>query len=72
MKRTNVNIYMWDAIVTIPLQMEFLQKELENMDTKNQLPREENETNLVQPIKGGETSKKNKASPLLCFLDCRR
>ena len=39
MKRTNVNISMWDVVSTIPLQKELSQKELENIKANDQLPR---------------------------------
>ncbi len=54
---------MWDFFATIPLHKEMLQKELENIEAKDQLPREENATRLVQPIKGGEKSRKIRHPP---------
>ena len=45
-----------------------LHKELENIEAKDQLPREENATRLIQPIKGGETSKKVRPPPFYVSL----
>ena len=49
MKKTNVNIPMWDVVATIPMQRRLLQKELESIEPKNQPSREESTTSLIQP-----------------------
>ena len=46
-KRTNVNISIWDVVATIPSHKKLLQQELESIEVKNQPPREENVTSLV-------------------------
>jgi hypothetical protein len=58
MKKTNVNISMWDAIATIPIQRRLLQQELERIEPKDQPSNMESATRLVQPVGGEETSKK--------------
>ena len=49
MRKTNVNISMWDDVATIPMQKRLLQQELESIEPKDQPPNMESATSLVQP-----------------------
>ena len=51
MKKTNVNISIWDVVATIPSQKKLLKQELESIEMKDQPPREGSATRLVQLIK---------------------
>ena len=68
MKKTNVNISMWDAIATIPMQKRLLQQELESIEPKDQPLSMESATSLVQPSRGEETSKKVRPPPFYVSL----
>ena len=71
MRKTNVNISMWDAMATIPSQKRLLQQELESIELIDQMPNMENAVSLVQPSKEVETSKKVRPLPFY-VSDCRR
>ncbi len=58
MKKTNMNISMWDAVANIPVQKRLLQQELESIELKDLLPSMESAMSFVQPSKEVETSKK--------------
>ena len=58
MKKTNVNISMWDVVATIPMQKRLLEQELESIEPKDQPPGMESATSLVQPSKDVEKSRK--------------
>ena len=68
MKKTNVNISMWDVVATIPIQKKLLQQELESIEPKDQLSREESATSLIQPSREVETSKKVRPLPFYVSL----
>ena len=68
MKKTNVNISMWDVVATIPMQKRLLQQELESIEPKDQPPNMESATSLVQPSKEVETSKKVRPPPFYVSL----
>ena len=48
MKKTNVNISMWDVVATIPMQKRLLQQELERIKPRDQPLDVESATSLVQ------------------------
>ena len=68
MKKTNVNISMWDAVATIPMQKRLLQQELESIEPKDQPPSMEGATSLVQPSREEETSKNIRPPPFYFSL----
>ena len=67
-KKTNVNISMWDVVATIPMQKRLLQQELESIEPKDQPPNIESATSLIQPSKEVETSKKVRPPPFYISL----
>ncbi len=68
MKKTNVNISMWDVVATIPMQKKLLQQEMERIEPKYQTLSMESATILVQPSREVETSKKVRPPPLFVSL----
>ena len=68
MKKTNVNICMWDVVATLPMQKRLLQQELESIEPKDQPPNMESATSLIQPSKEVETSKKVRPPPFYVSL----
>ena len=68
MKKTNVNISMWDVVATIPMQKMLLQQELERIEPKDQPLSMESATILVQLLREEETSKKVRPPPFYVSL----
>ena len=68
MKKTNVNISMWDAVATIPMQKRLLQQELERIESSDQSSTMESATSLVQPAGDVETNKKVRPRPFYVSL----
>lgn len=68
MKKTNVNISMWDVVPTIPMQKKLLQQELERIQPKDQASTMENTTSLVQPTGDVEINKKVRPPPFYVSL----
>ena len=59
---------MWDVVAAIASQKKLPQQELESIEVKDWLLREENATSLMQPMKEGETSKKIMPPPFYVSL----